>query len=55
MGFGSFRKVGTALSASSGVVGDCLFREIGWLFGTARGLEALYLGAECGGGFYYLV
>ena len=39
---GSFGKVGTALSA----FGTVCFRKLGWLFGAARGLEALDLGAE---------
>lgn len=30
------------------------FREIGWLFGAARGLEALDLGAEMRCGLYVI-
>lgn len=51
---GSFRKVGSALSAFCEGVGDRLFQDIGWLLGAARGLEAPNLGAECGMGFCYL-
>ena len=34
--------------------GTICFRRIGWLFGAARGLEALDLGAESAVGLGYL-
>ena len=42
------------LSLVSFLWGGERLREIGWLFGAARGLEAPDLGAECGMGFCYL-
>ncbi len=55
---GFSRQVSTALSAfwgGGGLRDSVCFREIGWLFGAARGLETLDLGAECVVGFCYLV